>query len=214
MEITTETKTLIGVLAVTILIIVAGGFFAGRGNAPAGSVDEVVDSERLVRAHSPFAGPADAAVTVVEFADFQCPACGSLHPVLELVKEANPDVRFVFRQFPLTQIHEFAQGAAEASLAANAQGKFWEYHDLLFENQSQLTRDDLITHAGTVGLDVSRFTSELDEAVYRSEVGDDRTDGNILGVRGTPTLYINGVQYQDQYSVHGLQAAIDSARGK
>ncbi len=214
MEMTTETKTLVGVLTVTVLIIIAGGFFAGQSSPTTTSQEQVVDSERLVREDDPSFGPTDAAVTIVEFGDFQCPACGSLHLVLELVKEANPDVRFVFRQFPLTRIHEFAQKASEASLAAGAQGKFWEYHDLLFENQSQLTRDDLITHAGTLGLDVSRFTSELDEAVYRSAVSDDQTDGNILGVRGTPTLLINGVQYQDQYSVHGLQAAIDSARGE
>lgn len=208
---TTETKTLVGVLVVTVLIIIAGGFLAGRGGAPTVD-DHAVDSERLVRDTSPVLGPADAAVTIVEFGDFQCPACGALHPVLELVKDANPDVAFVYRQFPLTQIHEFAQGAAEASFAAASQGQFWPYHDLLFENQSQLTRDDLITHAGTLGLDVAQFTSELDEGVHREAVQQDLTDGNILGVRGTPTLFINDLRYQGPLSVDGIQAAIEAAK--
>jgi len=214
MEMTTETKTLLGVLGATILIIVAGGILAGRGSLAPTESHDVADTERLVREDDPFSGPVDARVTIVEFADFECPACGAVHPVLQLVKEANPDVKFVYRQFPLTSIHEFAQGAAEASLAAAAQGKFWEYHDELFINQSQLSRDDLITHAGTVGLDVSQFTSELDERVHRDAVNQDRTDGNVLGVRGTPTLFVNGVRYQGQLSVQALQETIDAARGQ
>jgi len=214
MELTTETKTLIGVLGLTILIIIGGGLLAGRNSDQAAIVsDQEVEQERLLRADDPTLGPADAPVTVVEFGDFECPACAALHTVLKPIREANTDVQFAYRQFPLTQIHEFAQGSAEASLAAHAQGKFWEFHDMLFENQSQLSRDDLITHAGTIGLDVAQFTRELDEGVYAEAVEQDRTDGNIVGVRGTPTVFINGLRYQGPLSVDSVQAAIDAARG-
>ena len=211
---TTETKTLIGVLVATVVIIIAGGLLAGRQSAvPDGFTGNPVAGERLARESDPFFGPAAGAVTIVEFGDFECPSCAALVPIMKQVKEENPDVKFVYRQFPLTQIHEFAQGAAEASLAAHAQGKFWEYHDVLFANQSQLSRDDLITHAGTVGLDVDRFTRELDEGVYRGEVLQGVTDGNIVGVRGTPSLFINNAPYVGPNSVAAIGQAVTEARG-
>lgn len=210
---TTETKALIGVLVVTVVIIVAGGLLAGRQSSTlSGVTSEPVPAERLVRAEDPFIGPETAGVTIVEFGDFQCPACAALVPIIKQVKEENPDVKFVYRQFPLTQVHEFAQLAAEASLAAHAQGKFWEYHDVLFANQSQLARSDLGAHANTLGLDLDRFNRELDEGMYRDAVQKSITDGNIVGVQGTPSLYINNVPYLGQNSVAAIQAAIDTAR--
>lgn len=207
---TNETKILIGVLAATVVIIIGGAFIAGRGGGSTTST-QTVDTSRLVRSDDPVLGSTDAKVTIVEFGDFQCPACGALHPVLKQVKEANKDaaVRFVFRQFPLTQLHEHAQLAAEASLAAQEQGKFWEYHDQMYENQQNLTEDDLIKHAQAVGLDTAAFKQALDNGTYKDAVQQDVADGTALRVQGTPTIYINGVQYTGQYSVKDIQSVID-----
>lgn len=218
----TETKVLGGVLAVTLLVIIGGAFFVSSGSDDAIPSEPVAEAERLVRGTDPafsqgksgtVADFSEAKVTVVEFGDYQCPACGAAHPIFEQLKKDNAgtSVRFVYRQFPLSNIHEHAQLAAEAALAAQAQGKFWEYHTLLFENQNKLARDDLFEYAGRVGLDRPTFTRALDEGTYREEVKQGQTDGNIVGVQGTPTFFINGVPYRSQYSVTGFQAAIDAA---
>lgn len=212
MALTGEHKVLIGVLVVTVLIIIGGAFLAGQdANAPTAS-EPVSNPDRLVREDDPVLGPEDAQVTVVEFGDFECPACGALHPPLKQVKADNADasVRFVYRQFPLEQ-HDHAQLSAEASLEAQAQGKFWEYHDLLFENQNSLTREDLESYAEQLELDMDSFRAALDDGRHADAVEEDKVDGRAVGVRGTPSLYINGVSYTGQYSVAALQAAIDQA---
>lgn len=222
MAITNETKVLVAILVATVAIIVGGAFIMGGGSGNGTVADPVAEAERLVRSDDPVyangssGDVADATVTVVEFGDFECPACIAVHPLVKQLKDQNADksVRFVFRQFPLTQAHEFAQKAAEASLAAQAQGKFWEYHDRLFESQGKLDRDSLITYARDLGLDVDRFTRELDEGAYEDAVSQDVTDGTIVGVRGTPTFYINVQQYTGQYSINDFQAAIDAALGQ
>lgn len=213
MEITNETRITVGLLAATVLVIVGGAWLAGRGSTDEGRVTPVAQMDRLVRGGSAVLGAQEAAVTVVEFGDFQCPACGALHRVLRPVRRSGIDqsVRFVFRQFPLPQ-HDQAQLAAEASLAAGAQGKFWEYHDLLFDNQEKLARGDLERYAEQLGLDTAAFRAALDEGKYREAVQQDVDDGRALGVRATPTVYINGTQYTGQYVVEELQAAIDRAR--
>ncbi len=219
---TNETKVLSGVLVATILIIVGGAFFVSSGSNEPVSNEPVAEAERLIHDEDPAffkasAGKAsdftDAKVTIVEFGDYECPSCGAVHPLFEQLKSDNADksVRFVWRQFPLTQIHDHAQLAAEAALAAHAQGKFWDYHTELFENQNKLTRDDLIAHAHTVGLDVAAFTKALDEGTYKDAVKQGQTDGNIVGVQGTPSFFVNGVPYRGQYSLSAFQAAIDAA---
>jgi len=213
MEITSETKVTIGLLAVTVLVIVGGAWLSGQDRTDDGGVIQVVQMDRLVRGGSAVLGDQNAVVTVVEFGDFQCPACGVLHRVLQPVmrSDTGQSARFVFRQFPLPQ-HERAQLAAEASLAAEAQGKFWEYYDLLFDNQEALTRGDLERYAEQLGLDMAVFRAALDEGKYREAVQQDVNDGRALGVRATPTVYINGVRYTGRYVVEELQAAIDRAR--
>lgn len=206
-----ETKVLVGVLLATLVIIVGGAFIVGR--RPESRITPVTETERLVRADDAIAGPAEAAVTVVEFGDFQCPACGSLHPILQQVKQNNTGapVRFVYRHFPLINIHEHAQLAAEAAVAAQQQGKFWEYHDLLFANQTKLARVDLESYASSLGLHLDEFKRALDDHTYRDAVQQDRADGDAIGVNATPTLFINNVQFTGQYSISSLQAAIDEA---
>jgi protein-disulfide isomerase len=158
----------------------------------------------------PSIGPSGAPVTIVEFTDFQCPACSAMHPVLEEVLKAYGDrVRFVVRDFPLQQ-HEWAKKAAEAANAAKAQGKFFEYAALLFQRQKALDLASLKKYASELGLDRVKFDAELDKGVYAAEVKHDMDDGEIYGVGSTPSIFINGVLLKT-LSAEGLREAIDRA---
>lgn len=160
----------------------------------------------------PSRGDASAPVTIVEFTDFQCPACGAMHPVLEdVLKSYGNKVRFVVRDFPLSQ-HENARKAAEAANAANAQGKFFEYIAVLFKNQKALDVPSLKKYASELGLDRARFDAALDRGTYAAEVKKDVSDGEVYGVGSTPTIFVNGVQLRVM-SADGLRAAIDRAAG-
>ena len=158
----------------------------------------------------PARGAVNAPVTVVEFTDFQCPACAAMHPVLdEVLKSYGDKVRFVVRDFPLNQ-HQNARKAAEAADAANAQGKFFEYIAILFQHQSALDIPSLKKYASDLGLDRAKFDAALDRGVYAAEVKHDMEDGEIYGVGSTPTIFINGVQLRT-LSADGLREAIDKA---
>ena len=158
----------------------------------------------------PARGDANAAVTIVEFTDFQCPACAAMQPVLEEVLQSYGNkVRFVVRDFPLNQ-HENARKAAEAANAANAQGKFFEYITVLFKNQKALDIPSLKKYASDLGLDRAKFDAALDRGVYAAEVEKDVSDGELYGVGSTPTIFINGVQLR-VLSADGLKQAIDAA---
>jgi protein-disulfide isomerase len=158
----------------------------------------------------PARGDVNAPVTIVEFTDFQCPACAAMHPVLEeVLKSYGNKVRFVVRDFPLNQ-HEWARKAAEAADAANAQGKFFEYIAVLFKNQKALDVPSLKKYASELGLDRARFDAALDRGVYAAEVEKDIADGEMYGVGSTPTIFINGVQLKI-LSAEGLKQAIDAA---
>lgn len=160
----------------------------------------------------PARGETTAPVTIVEFTDFQCPACAAMHPVLDdVLKSYGNKVRFVVRDFPLNQ-HEWARKAAEAANAANAQGKFFEYIAILFKNQKALDVPSLKKYASEVGLDRARFDAALDRGTYAAEVQKDVEDGEMYGVGSTPTIFINGVQLKI-LSPEGLKAAIDRAAG-
>jgi predicted DsbA family dithiol-disulfide isomerase len=141
----------------------------------------------------PSKGPANAPVTIVEFSDFECPYCGGLFPTLKLVeKNYGQQVRIVYRQFPLTNIHPHAQKAAEASLCANEQQKFWEFHDSMFNNQSELSVPDLKQRAVDLKLDTKAFNQCLDSGKYAAAIQADIQEGARNGVTGTPALFING----------------------
>jgi protein-disulfide isomerase len=161
----------------------------------------------------PSRGNANAPVTVVEFTDFQCPACAAMQPVLEEVLKSYGDkVRFVVRDFPLP-VHANARKAAEAANAANAQGKFFEFADLLFKRQDALDVPSLKKYATEIGLARPRFDAELDSGKYAAEVKHDVDDGDIYGVNGTPTIFVNGVVL-NALSPEALRAAIDRALAK
>jgi len=156
-------------------------------------------------------GPIDAPVTVVEYGDFECPYCGQAEPVVrELLREFG-DVRYVWRHLPLSDVHPNARLAAEAAEAASDQGAFWEMHDLLFANQSALRPDDLIGYAEQLGLDVERFTNDLDAHAGAARVAEDIDGADLSGVSGTPTFFINGRRHYGAYDIAALSAAVRAA---
>lgn len=143
---------------------------------------------------SPSKGPEDAAVVLVEWADFECPACRAVSPELEIILEKNRDVRFVFKNFPL-DVHPNAEAAARAALAADRQGKFWEMHHLLFSAELPLAKERLAELAKNLGLDMAQFDKDMRSEAVADAVRRDRKQGEAVGLRGTPTLYINGREF-------------------
>jgi protein-disulfide isomerase len=142
------------------------------------------------------AGPAGARVTLVEYADFECPSCGAAHAVIQVVRRAFGDnLRLVFRHFPLRDSHPHALDAARAAEAAAEQGQFWPMHDRLFERQHALGPDDLTRHARKLELDVVRWSRVMALASTEDRVLADLASGRRSGVRGTPTFFINGARY-------------------
>jgi protein-disulfide isomerase len=157
-------------------------------------------------------GPADAPVTLVEYGDYQCPYCGAAYPIVkELQDRMGERLRFVFRNFPITTSHPHAEQAAEAAEAAAAQGRFWEMHDLLYENQRRLDDQSLHAYAEQLGLDVDLFDKELAEHVHASRVREDFMSGVRSGVNGTPSFYVNGTRHDDSYDLDTLLAALERA---
>lgn len=159
--------------------------------------------------NSAIKGPVDAPVTVMVFDDFQCPYCARLVPMIEKVMETYPtQVRVVFKHFPLN-MHKFARQAAIASIAARNQGKFWQLHDQLFANYNQLNEEKIRELAASVGLDMERFDKDIENPALQQEISADMQLGTSSGVRGTPAVYINGVQLKDR-SLEGFRKAIDA----
>ncbi len=166
---------------------------------------------KLVSGDAPSFGPKDAKVTVVEFSDFECPYCERAAKVVNQLKDKyGSKVRFVFRQFPLP-MHPHAQDSAEASLAAHAQGKFWEFHDTLFENQRSLDRESLEKFAKEQGLNVAQFTKALEANTYEKAVAADKKLGEEISVRGTPTMFINGERVANPTDFEALSKQIEEA---
>lgn len=154
-------------------------------------------------------GPEDAPYTLVEYGDYECPDCGRLYVTLrDLQSETASRLRFVFRHYPLSGVHQHAQQAAEAAEAAGAQGKFREMHMLLFERQQALRTKDLIGYAKELGLDVERFRNELKNQVYSDRVRADFIAGVQNGVNHTPGLFLNDVRYNDPWDREALQSAL------
>jgi len=172
------------------------------------------DLQKLIAAPgAPGFGPETAKVTVVEFSDFECPYCSRAATVTTQLKEKYGDkVRFVFRQFPLS-FHKSAQGAAEASMAAHAQGKFWEYHDLMFKNQRELSPEALEGYAKTLGLNVAQFKKDLDSHKFAEQVKSDIALGTQVAVGGTPTLFVNGARVANPTDLAQVSQEIDKALG-
>ena len=169
---------------------------------------------KQVAATGPSKGPDSAPITIVEFSDFQCPFCSRAIKTVDEVVKAYPDkVKLVFRQFPL-EFHKEAPKAAEASLCAGDQGKFWEYHDALFANQSALQVEQLKEHAKKVGLDAAKFDKCLDSGEKAATVKADQEDGQKVGVNGTPAFFINGILLSGAQPFDEFKSVIDAELAK
>jgi protein-disulfide isomerase len=154
-------------------------------------------------------GPATAAVTLVEYGDYECPYCRAAVAIVEELQRVLPDeLRFVFRHFPLENLHPHARRAAEAAEAAASQGKFFEMHAALFEHQTALEDEDLLRYAAEIDLDIARFGAELDAGRHADRVTEDFRGGVRSGVRGTPTFYLDDVRYDGMIGVRQLLATI------
>lgn len=167
---------------------------------------------RVPIGESPTRGPADALVTIVEFSDFQCPFCARAFETLEDVLKKHPDVRLVFKHYPLVQLHPNATPAAQWAIAAAQQGKFWSMHDHLFRNQQALDRASLEKYAADAGLDVDRARSAVDGSETQRALADDQALAAKLGVQGTPTFFIDGVRLVGAVPAQSFEEAINRAR--
>ena len=157
-------------------------------------------------------GPRSAPVTLVEYGDYECSYCGEAYGILkELRARVGEQVRLVFRNFPLTQVHPHAERAAEAAEAAAAQGRFWPMHDALYEHQDALEDDDLVAYAAEVGLELDRFQIDLSQGTHRDRIREDFMSGVRSGVNGTPTFFVNGHRHNGSWDLQSLTALVTTA---
>jgi len=168
------------------------------------------DQVTIPVAGSPVTGPAEARITLVEFSDFQCPFCVKAIHQLEAVMKAYPnDVKLIFKQYPL-ESHPQASISAAAALAAHQQGKFWPMHDALFANRTRLSRATILQLAGGLGLDMKRFTADMDSPVTKKAVTKDVDDGDKAGVEATPTVFIDGQRYNGSLELAAMKPILDA----
>lgn len=208
---TTEGKFL-SFVGVIIIALFAYYFYAVDPTVSNGDVANIALSETdHVR------GAKDGKVTLVEFGDFQCPACASYEPIVKQVLADNKDtLKLVYRHFPLTQIHRNALSAAIATESAGMQGKFWEMHDILYEKQGEWgnalnAREYYSIYATTIGLDVKKFQAELDNPTLEAKVLAEFKEGVRLGVQGTPSFFLNGKKLEGPLDLAKFNALIKEA---
>jgi protein-disulfide isomerase len=164
--------------------------------------------------HDHIEGPLNASLTLVEYGDYQCPYCGAAYPEVKKVqKELSSELRFVFRNFPLTNMHEHAMNAAETAEAASAQGKFWPMHDFLYEHQATLGDPSVaLGYAKRLGLDTQRFEREIAQHTHQKRIKDDLMGGVRSGVNGTPTFYVNGVRHDGDAIAKAIVEALKHSK--
>jgi protein-disulfide isomerase len=176
-------------------------YFQGRLTLPVGARDHI-------------RGPAKAPITLLEYGDYQCPFCGEAAPIVDEVQRRLGDkLRFVFRNFPLTEMHPHAEHAAEAAEAAAAHGKFWEMHDALYANQDALDDRHLAEYAASLGIKAGEIQKALAGHAYGDRIREDFMSGVRSGVNGTPTFFINGVRHDGPFDLDSLLDAIAGATG-
>lgn len=196
-----------------IIALLFGYYFYAMSDAPAaGTTPEVIVSQTdHVR------GAKDGKVTLVEFGDFQCPACGAYEPIIRQVMADNKDtLKVVFRHFPLVQIHRNALLAAKASEAAGLQGKFWEMHDILYDKQDEWSnslnaRDFIMIYATTLGLNTKKFQSDLESKAIEDKIVAELKEGTRLNVQGTPTFFLNGKKLEGVTDLASFNKAVKAA---
>ena len=199
------------------VLVIAGGIF---GMVKLGAKNPADQTGSLIDLTSPSdwsKGNKDAKVTLVEYSDFQCPACGAYYPLLkQLNQELGGEMQFVYRHFPLRQIHANAELAARAAEAAGKQGKFWEYHDLLFENQREWSEESgakniFVRYAQSLDLDTGRFTNDMDSQEIKEKVAKDYASGIESAVDATPTFFLNEKRIQNPRSYDEFRNVIKEA---
>jgi protein-disulfide isomerase len=186
---------LVGTLVVTLLLVVGVAYFFSSPTA-----SKTVDQKILVGNTKNVRGPENAKVTVVEFSDFQCPACGATQPLVkQLLDKHGNEIRFVYRHFPLTQLHPNAMLAALAAQAAASFNQFWAYHDLLFASQSEWSdlpadqaQQKFLDYAEKLQIDKTEFSKRIDSSEAHQQITDDISDGTKAGLEATPTFFVNG----------------------
>jgi len=207
---------ILGVMALVIIAVAA--IFAFKKTPTPLTPGVPLDSKNLVRDSSHMTGLKTAKVTLVEFGDYECPACKAAEPVIEqilAVYQTNPNFNFVFRNFPLTEIHPYAEISAEASEAAAAQGKYWEMNKVLYQKQEEWVgaqaQQHLEQYASDLGLDLTKFKQALSDKTFSEIVQTDRSDGDTLKVNGTPTFFLNGKVIVGGPTFDNLKSQIDAA---
>jgi protein-disulfide isomerase len=156
-------------------------------------------------------GPDTAPITLVEYGDYECPYCGQAYPIIKQIQDYFGDnIRFVFRNFPLTQVHPHAQRAAEAAEEAGSQNKFWKMHDYLYEHQQALDDNHLEKYAKIIGLDLERFNKDMENHIHVPRIREDFLSGIQSGVNGTPSFYINGTRYDGSWDFDTLVQILTS----
>ncbi len=207
-----EAKVLTGIGLVSILLIVGAVIFLSKSSPTPQNV--ISDSKLLVKSDSHVLGSNQAKVTIVEFGDYQCPACGQAHPIVQrILNDYKGKINFVFRTFAF--LGPESTWAGEASECAGEQGKFWEYHDYLYEHQNgenkgTFSKENLKNFAKSFKLNTEQFNLCLDTDKYSQKVSNDRADGQDLGVNSTPTFFINGEKNAGVLTLETFKSKIDS----
>ena len=180
-----------------------------------GTADAIIDLAVPVDPHRDhLRGPETALVTLVEYADFECPYCGRAEPIVRELLTDFGDLVYVWRHLPLRDVHPHAEFAAEGAEAAAAQGKFWPMHDLLLDHPGALTGRDLLDYAGQIGLDIDRFKADMRAHARAGHVAEDVDSADLSGVSGTPTFFVNGRRHHGEYDIESLSAAVRAARAR
>lgn len=206
---TTERRFL-ACIVVLIVLAFTYYFYATQGKG-------AIAQEVTVTQNDHIRGALAGKVTLVEFGDFQCPACGAYEPIVRQITAQNPTIlKVVFKHFPLTQIHSNALLAAKATEAASLQGKFWEMHDILYDKQKEWSgglnaRDFIMGYATTLGLDTAKFAADLNNKEIEDKIVAEYKEGAALGVQGTPTFFINGKKIDNPQSVEAFNQIIKNA---
>jgi protein-disulfide isomerase len=196
------------IIAAVLVAAVGGGFMMFRSAQPQSPTTPTPAGGSVATSKG--------VVTIDEYGDYQCPPCGALHPIIKTLKgEYGDRIQFAFHHFPLTQLHSHALEASYAAAAAGLQGKFWEMHNMLYEKQSEWSevgdfRPIVLEFARKIGLDLPRFTRDIDGLQVVTIVSEDMQRGALLGVNGTPTVFINSqLIHSDNFSTEGLRKEIN-----
>lgn len=209
-----EAKILVGIAG---LVLIGGVLLAIFANPQPKDPGAPVDTNSLIRENNHMTGSKDAKVNIVEFADYQCPACATANPILKRIVDEykdNPNVNLVFKNFPLDSIHPNARIAAEAAEAAGEQGKYWEMNALLYANQMQWSENSsplelFVNYAQQIGVEnIEQFRDSVQIRKYNEVISADLADGQSVGVNSTPTVFING-QKMDSYQYDVLKAKVE-----